>query len=179
MAELRIVKAGIEDVNSLQKIGRQTFYETFAQVNTEENMRKYLDEGFSTERLYKELNDPLAEIYFAKINEDVIGYLKVNTGSSQTELQGNNALEIERIYVLKDFLGKKAGQLLYEKAMEIALLKNYDFVWLGVWEENPRAIRFYEKNGFKAFDKHVFKLGDDEQTDIMMKRAVNNNEVKK
>ena len=59
--------------------------------------------------------------------------------------------------------------MLYEKAIEIANQRNADYVWLGVWEENPRAISFYLKNGFVAFDKHIFKLGDDEQTDIMMK----------
>lgn len=58
---------------------------------------------------------------------------------------------------------------MYEKAISIALQKNAEYIWLGVWEENPRAIRFYEKNGFLEFDKHIFKLGDDEQTDIMMK----------
>jgi ribosomal protein S18 acetylase RimI-like enzyme len=84
-------------------------------------------------------------------------------------LQDNEALEIERIYVSKEFHGKKAGQVLYEKAMEVAKDKNADYVWLGVWEENQRAINFYKKNGFVEFDKHIFKLGNDEQTDIMMR----------
>lgn len=78
-------------------------------------------------------------------------------------------LEIERIYVLKAFHGKKVGQLLHDKAMEVSKQRSVDYVWLGVWEENPRAIRFYEKNSFVAFDKHIFKLGNEEQTDIMMK----------
>jgi ribosomal protein S18 acetylase RimI-like enzyme len=103
----------------------------------------------------------------------VIGYLKLNFGQSQTELQDNRALEIERIYVLKEFHGKSVGQLLYAKASQIARQKRADYVWLGVWEENPRAISFYKKNGFIEFDKHVFLLGKDEQTDIMMKLKLN------
>lgn len=71
--------------------------------------------------------------------------------------------------MLNQFHGKKIGQILYDKAFEIAKQLNADYVWLGVWEQNPKAIRFYEKNGFVPFDKHVFKLGSDEQTDIMMK----------
>ena len=59
--------------------------------------------------------------------------------------------------------------MLYDKAIEIAKEKDAEYVWLGVWEENSRAIRFYKKNGFVEFDKHIFKLGDDEQTDVMMK----------
>ncbi|MFD2832491.1 GNAT family N-acetyltransferase [Christiangramia antarctica] len=75
--------------------------------------------------------------------------------------------------MLKEFHGKKVGKMLYDKAIELAKEKNIDNVWLGVWEENLRAIRFYEKNGFVAFDKHIFKLGNDEQTDIMMKLKLN------
>ena len=103
------------------------------------------------------------------MEDEVIGYLKLNFGQSQTELKDDKALEIERIYVLQEYHGKKAGQLLYDKAIEVARNKNMDYVWLGVWEENHRAISFYKKNGFTEFDKHIFKLGDDEQTDIMMK----------
>ena len=103
----------------------------------------------------------------------MVGYLKINFGQSQTELKDDKAFEIERIYVLKEYHGKNVGQLLYEKAIEIAKQKNKDYLWLGVWEENPRAINFYKKNGLVEFDKHIFKLGNDEQTDIMMKLQLN------
>ena len=121
-------------------------------------------------------NTPITEYYYSIVNfvrgsKNGNGQVqrKINFGQSQTELQDDTALEIERIYVLKEFHGKKVGQVLYEKAIEIAKQKNAHYVWLGVWEENPRAISFYKKNGFVEFDKHIFKLGDDEQTDIMMK----------
>src|SRR5688572_3525197 len=169
MEQINIKKVSLQDIDQLQQISRQTFFETFSAGNTEENMKKYLEEGFSTEKLTAELNNPTSEFYFAELDNTVIGYVKLNFGESQTELKDDNALEIERIYVLKEFHGKKVGQLLYEKAMQIARQKNADYVWLGVWEENPRAIKFYQKNGFVAFDKHIFKLGNDEQTDIMMK----------
>lgn len=136
-------------------------------------MREYLKKGFSTEKLKTELTDKNAEFYFAELDDKVIGYLKVNFGQSQTEIKDKNALEIERIYVLKEFHGKKIGEILYDKAIELAKEKNVEYIWLGVWEENPRAIRFYEKNGFVAFGKHIFKLGNDEQTDIMMKLKLN------
>lgn len=166
---VNIRKVTLNDIDQLQKIGKQTFYETFSAENTEENMINYLNEGFSIEKLTTELSDKNTEFYFATLDNNVIGYLKLNFGQSQTELQDDKALEIERIYVLKEFHGKKVGQVLYEKAIEIAKEKNADYVWLGVWEENPRAISFYKKNGFVEFDKHIFKLGNDEQTDIMMK----------
>lgn len=173
METVEIQKVTLSDISSLQEIGRITFFETFASSNSEENMKKYLDEGFSIEKLQGELNNPNSEFYFALSENQVIGYLKINFGTSQTELKDEKALEIERIYVLKDFHGKNVGQLLYEKAIQIAQQKKSDYVWLGVWEENLRAISFYRKNGFIEFDKHIFKLGNDEQTDIMMKLQLN------
>ncbi len=169
MSSITIKKVSQIDVEQLQKIGRQTFYESFSSQNTEENMIQYLQEGFSIEKLTTELNDRYVAFYFATFDGNVIGYLKLNFGPSQKELKDDNALEIERIYVLKDFQGKNVGQLLFDKALEIARDENVGCIWLGVWEENPRAINFYKKNGFVEFNKHIFKLGNDEQTDIMMK----------
>jgi diamine N-acetyltransferase len=169
MTPIQITQVTLNDLPQLQQISRETFYETFSPKNTEENMRKYMDVALTVQQLTAELNDPNAAFYFATLNDTVIGYLKLNFGQSQTELKDDNAMEIERIYVAKEFLGKKVGQLLYDHAIQIARKKNAVYVWLGVWEENQRAINFYKKNGFVEFDKHLFKLGDDEQTDIMMK----------
>lgn len=127
MTEFKIKKVTLDDIDQLQKIGRQTFYETFSAGNTEENMTKYLNEGFSIDKLTIELNDKNAEFYFATFNNTIIGYLKLNFGQSQTELQDDKGLEIERIYVLKDFHGKSVGQLLYDKAIEVAKQKNSIF----------------------------------------------------
>lgn len=176
MNNIKIRKVTLNDVSRLQKIGKQTFFETFSSGNTEENMQKYLDEGFSIEKLTVELKDKNSEFYFALFNKTVIGYLKLNFGQAQTELKDDKALEIERIYVLNEFHGKAVGQMLYERAMQIARQTKVGYVWLGVWEENPRAINFYKKNGFVEFDKHMFKLGNDEQTDMMMKLNLEEND---
>ncbi len=115
------------------------------------------------------MQDEFSEFYFARVDGVLAGYLKLNFGVSQTELKDPKAIEIERIYVLKAFQGKRVGQALYEHALQLARDRGVDYIWLGVWEQNHKAIRFYEKNGFVAFDKHLFMLGDDPQTDIMMK----------
>lgn len=172
MTDITLKKATPADVAQLQAIGRQTFSETFSASNTAADMDAYLADGFSTDRLTAELNNADVEIYLALLDNDVIGYLKLNTGQSQTELKGENGLEIERIYVLTTYHGRKVGQLLYDKAMQIARQLAVDYVWLGVWEHNPRAISFYRKNGFVEFDRHIFRLGADEQTDIMMRHTL-------
>lgn len=175
MNKIEITKIGLNEIEQLQVIGKQTFFETFADKNTEENMQKYLEEGFTVDKLAAELANPDSAFYFAKLDNQVIGYLKINFGAAQTELKDTKSLEIERIYVLQAFHGKKVGQILYDTAFDIAKQQKADYLWLGVWEENPRAISFYKKNGFVEFDKHIFVLGDDAQTDIMMKLKLNNN----
>ena len=169
MNSIAIKKIGLEQLVPLQEIGRKTFYDTFFESDSEESMNAYLATSFSTEKLTAELENPNSEFYFATQNEVVIGYLKVNFGAAQTELQDANAVEIERIYVLQDYHGKQVGQLLFEKAIAIAKSNLCDYIWLGVWEENHRALQFYTKNGFVAFDKHIFVLGEEAQTDILMK----------
>lgn len=175
MGEIDIKRVTVNDIHQLQKIGIQTFCETFSAGNTEENVKDYLKESFSLEKLTTELESKNSEFYFAVLDNDVIGYLKLNFGKSQTEIKDDKAIEIERIYVSQKYYGKKVGQLLYEKAIEIAMQMNAHYVWLGVWEKNSRAINFYRKNGFIEFNKHIFKLGNDNQTDIMMKLKLKEN----
>ncbi|MGM9479457.1 GNAT family N-acetyltransferase [Pedobacter sp. GSP4] len=172
MKHITIEQALPTNLSTLQEIAKTTFYEAFAGVNSKEDMQLYLDNNFAAEKLSGELNNKDAQFYFAMSDGQAIGYLKINLGQAQTENLDNNALEIERIYVLEAFHGQQVGQLLYQKAIDIAYQIQAPFVWLGVWEENHRALRFYQKNGFTAFDKHLFMLGNDEQTDLMMKKIL-------
>lgn len=172
MSSIIINKASAEDVETVQSLGIQTFSETFAENNTEEAMKKYLEESFNSEKIKSELNNPDSHFYIAWEEDNPVGYLKVNTGNAQTELQDDTSLEIERIYVKKSHHGKKVGQLLYDQALETAQQLKKSYLWLGVWEENLRALHFYRKNGFVEFDKHIFRLGEEEQTDLMMKKVL-------
>lgn len=169
---MKIRKINIDDLEALRDLSIQTFMETFEEVNTEEDMQKYLDENLSIEKLKTELENPNSEFYFAENNDEILGYLKLNFKDAQTEKLEENHFEIERIYVSKTFLGQKIGQILFDKAIEIGREKNLEYVWLGVWEENHRAIKFYEKNGFEIFGKHDFVLGEDLQTDLLMKLKI-------
>ena len=168
-----ISKVTITEVELLRAISVQTFTETFAHQNSESDMQKYVSENLSIKQLSKELNTKGSYFYFLKLNSDIIGYLKLNTGEAQTELKNNISLEIERIYIKQEFHGKQFGQLLLDKAIEIAKENQHHYIWLAVWELNLKAIAFYKKHNFVEFDKHVFKLGDDEQIDLMMKMNLN------
>lgn len=169
MNKIKIIRVAPTDIQQLQAISKQTFIETFANQNTVDNMQKYIENNLNNNKLLEELSNPCSEFYFATCNAEIIGYLKINYGEAQTELKNKKTIEIERIYVLKSFQGQGVGQALYETALTIAQNKKSEYVWLGVWEKNKKAINFYKKNNFIVFDKHIFKLGNDEQTDIMMR----------
>lgn len=156
----------------MQDISKLTFQEAFAESNTTEDMYQYLTTNFSLDKLSDELSEGDSRFFIAWDGLRAVGYLKVNSGMSQTDLKETHSLEIERIYVLIAYYGKQVGQLLYEKAVEVAVESGKTSIWLGVWEQNPRAIRFYQKNGFVPFGSHVFKMGSDEQTDILMRMVL-------
>lgn len=169
---VRIRRILLQDLPQLKHMSLQTFIETFADVNTSEDMNQYLSDSFNDERLTSELSNPESEFYFAEVDGRPAGYLKVNFGDAQTDIQDKNALELERIYVLKEFLGKRIGQILLDKTQQIARDAKVDYIWLGVWEHNHRAKKFYAKNGFVEFGSHDFWLGSDKQTDLMMRLEI-------
>lgn len=135
-------------------------------------MQHYLSVNFSLDQLSIELSETDSQFFIAWDKDGAVGYLKVNSGQAQSDLKEADSLEIERIYVLNAYHGKKVDQFLYGHALEMARQLGKSSIWLGVWEMNPRAIRFYEKNGFVTFGTHVFKMGEDEQTDLLMRKSL-------
>jgi len=172
MNEFKIHHVQKADLLSLQEISRQTFFDTFANVNTPADMQQYLEENLSMEQLIKEWSNPSTIFYFVKQKEHVVAYLKINEADAQTEQRTEPSLEIERIYVRQSEQGKGIGQLLLDFSIQVTKDKGFKLIWLGVWEYNLKAIQFYEKNGFNFFGKHSFFLGQDEQTDLLMELRV-------
>lgn len=158
------------ELEKLHTISVQTFKETFEAKNTKDNMAIYLKHKLSKKILNAELSDRNTFFYFAYCDQVLVGYLKLNFKNAQKKavLKGK-AYEIERIYILKAYQGRGLGTQLFNKAKEIGKEKGYKLMWLGVWEFNHKALKFYEKKGLKAFDSHIFQLGNDNQRDILMK----------
>lgn len=162
-------KAGEADLSLLVDLGRRTFYEAFRDGNTKEDMDLFLRTQFQEPVLREELREPGAVFFLAFQGAEPLGFTKVRTGYEPPELLGLPALEVERIYVLREHQDKKIGSILMEHDIGYARSLGFSVVWLGVWENNFRAIRFYERRGFLAFGSHPFVLGRDTQTDILMK----------
>lgn len=161
-------KANLNDVQLLQELSIQTFNDTFKDQNSPENMKAYLDKAFNLPQLEKEMANNSSEFYFIYYNEELAGYIKVNTNDAQSENMGNDSLEVERIYIKRDFQKHGLGKYLLNQAIEIAREQGKRRIWLGVWEKNENAIAFYEKMGFIQTGAHAFYMGDEEQTDLIM-----------
>lgn len=172
MPNPQLQKIGAAELTDLQQIARQTFIETFAAHNSAANMADYVDRQLSAAQLQHELQQAGSSFYLLRVHGQVAGYMKLNTATAQTHPEALDALEIERIYVLEAFQGQKIGRFLLQKALEEARQMRAPYVWLGVWEANLKAIRFYEQHGFEQYATHVFQLGSDAQTDWLMKLAL-------
>jgi ribosomal protein S18 acetylase RimI-like enzyme len=172
MDALLIRQAGPGDLELVREIGIRTFTESFADFNTAEDISEYLSHAFHPDRVLSDLSNKDIRIRLAFYEGNVIGYTKTNRGACQSEPLGADHLELERIYVASEAQGMGIGQRLLDDVVLYARGAGFTTLWLGVWENNPGAIRFYGRNGFAAFGNHDFMLGKDRQTDILMRRPV-------
>jgi ribosomal protein S18 acetylase RimI-like enzyme len=160
------------DVGALLTLGIQTFRDTFDEFNSPENMRMYLSQNFTPDKIASEFNETGAVFFLAENAGLPTGYAKVRASKKPEGLNGYSAIEVERIYVHKDFLGKGVGQQLMQTCLDHAKQGGYNMIWLGVWEHNKRALDFYQKWGFEKFSQHTFMLGQDAQTDLLLKKKI-------
>ena len=172
IGQLIIYRADIQDIDILTHLSISTFRDAFGQANTKEDMDKYLAEEMSREKLYAELNDKDNYFFMVSDHERVVGYAKMRVADIPEELAATNPIEVERIYVLQAYHNKKIGAVLMDHCITFAMHGGYDVLWLGVWEHNGGAIRFYERLGFELFGAHNFLLGNDMQTDVLMKKKL-------
>lgn len=162
----------LEDVEILIEISKTTFSSAFEKDNNPEDFKQYLDVAFSKEALSSQLLDKNATFYFVYYQKNLVGYFKVNEFTAQSDLKERNGLELERIYVLDAYQGNQIGLQILEEVYAVAKQKCKTYIWLGVWQRNKRAIKWYQKNKFKKFATHPYFIGDDEQTDWLMKKEV-------
>jgi len=167
---VRIRRCELADLDALRNIAFQTFDDTFRRLNDAASFNEYLDASFSRAKLEAELKDPHSTFFFLYSDDVLAGYMKINMGDSQTDIKDPAAMEIERIYVIRDFQGLGLGRALVEKALETARAARKQTVWLGVWEKNGNAIAFYKKMGFSKAGTHDFFIGRKRQTDFIMRR---------
>jgi ribosomal protein S18 acetylase RimI-like enzyme len=164
--------ADFADLASLLDVAQTSFVQAFTEGNKPENVQAYLSQAFTPVQLEKEWRNPASTFLLASLEGKLVGYTKVNLAAAQTDVQDPDSLEVARLYTLEEVWGRGVGQFLLDAALAFAKGKGKTFVWLGVWEHNARAIRFYQKNGFKTFGSHPFPFGDEIQNDWLMRLAI-------
>lgn len=170
--QIRIEPVKSSEVTILSAISAACFYDTFHKQNGEENMMLFLKENFAIHALTNEMLQPANHFFFARIEDEIAGYIKLSTSETPPEIKEIDSIEIARIYVLKDKIGHGVGKSLMEFAFSFAKQLDKKMIWLGVWEQNSNAISFYHNYGFKKFSEHIFMLGNDAQTDWLMKKEL-------
>jgi ribosomal protein S18 acetylase RimI-like enzyme len=160
------------DLNDLLILGKKTFCDAFQHLNNPDDFDAYFSIAFTPEKLLSEIENPDSVFYFVMLGDEQVGYIKLNYGDAQTEFGDGDAVEVERIYILSTYQGAGIGKKLLDFAITNAIENKLRYIWLGVWEHNHKAIRFYEREGFKQFSSHEFALGNDIQTDVLMKKML-------
>ena len=174
---IRIRPAEIADAGPLSRLGAATFRETFEADNTPEDLARYLAEAFAPEQQAAEIGDPMGTVLIAEDGVDAgdiafVGYAHLVSGRPPGAIQGPEPLELKRLYVARAWHGRGVAQALMDAAIEAARARGAQTLWLGVWERNPRAARFYEKYGFTRVGEHTFMVGTDAQTDWLLSRPL-------
>jgi len=170
--QLHFRKCTRNDLKTLLNISKTTFIDTFEKQINPDDFQNYIASAFNEDAFSSQLNNNNSNFYFAYVNHELAGYFKLNTSDAQTDVNDPDAVELERIYILKSFQGQKIGTRMLHKAIAIANELHARYLWLSVWENNKSAIRFYEYHNFEKFGEHPSIIHKDIPPDWLMKREL-------
>jgi len=175
-----IQRCSLAQASELRHLAITTYDETFSDTNSEALLNAYFEASLNLQKISAQLQEQNAEFYFIysasdKEKKEPAGFLKLNIGNAQTDIMDPEALEIEKIYLLKKFTAQGLGKELIKFAIKRAQQQNKTYLWLGVWEHNFSALAFYKKMGFTQFSTHGFDMGGDIQTDLLLKKQLSTN----
>ena len=169
---IRIRRAGTADAPALATLAESTFRETFGQHNSEDDMRRHCATHFGATIQAAEIRDPAIVTLLAERGGEMAGFAQLHLHQPKDGVAAAHPSELHRIYVAAGHHGTGLARRLLDAALDAAREAGSDYLWLGVWERNPRAVAFYRKAGFEEIGEHVFVLGSDRQRDILMGRLL-------
>ncbi|TAG21733.1 MAG: GNAT family N-acetyltransferase [Cytophagia bacterium] len=170
---MHIRPALLTDAPALRNLSETTFVDTYAAFNTPENLQLHVAQHFNLSQIERELQQENFAYFVVESENGLVAFAKLVLNHAAKGLENERVVEMERFYVLRAFHGQQVAQQLMDFCCVWATERQFGTIWLGVWEHNPRGIRFYEKMNFTPFGTHIFQLGLDPQTDILVKRRLN------
>jgi diamine N-acetyltransferase len=172
VTNISVRQASVADVDTIVSLGRKTFVETYGDTNEKEKVSAYVDKMFNHETIEKEVNTFGERFFIAYVGDLPVGFTKLSENKIPKGLNGKKKIQVERIYVLKEYQGFKIGTELIEKVVTVAKEEEYKVIWLTVWQKNNKAVQFYQKAGFVIYDTDTFQFGDELHDDFLMKKEI-------
>jgi ribosomal protein S18 acetylase RimI-like enzyme len=167
-----IREATTHDLPAILHVAIASYEDTFAAFNTRENMDAFYADNYTLPRFTDEFHELHSVLFVACRHSEVVGFVRLRISHEADAFLTGKNIELQRLYIHPAHQGIRAGALLMERALAYAVEHQFEWMWLGVWERNFKAQKFYEKQGFTRFSEHVFQMGDDPQTDWLLKRKV-------
>jgi GNAT superfamily N-acetyltransferase len=172
VSNISIRQASLSDTPIIVSLGRKTFVETYGDTNNKSAVAAYVDKMFNNDRIKQEINTYGERFFIAFVGDLPVGFTKLSENRIPRGLNGKKKIQVERIYVLKEYQGFKIGTELIEKVMQVAKDEGYKIVWLSVWQKNNKAIQFYQRAGFVIYETDIFQFGEDVHEDFLMKKEI-------
>ena len=170
--KIEIRRARVSDAGLVSVLGAVTFYEAYFEQDDPHSLAEYIRESFAPDEIRAQIEDENAEFYIIFLDQNAVGYAKLRTGSKADGIESENSVELQRIYVVERVFGKGVGERLLRHCLETARARGFETLWLGVWEENRRAQRFYEKHGFRRVGTLTFPYGDTVGINHVMEKSL-------
>lgn len=169
---IRIEHARFDQVPAMQHVAISSYTDTFADSNTPENLKAFFESTYNLPQLEREFHESGSKLYLALDETEVVGFVRLRQSNEVVSYLGENTIELQRLYVLTSAQGKSVGKLLMEQSLDYARTNKFEWIWLGVWEKNYKAQKFYERWGFERFSEHTFWMGDDPQVDWLLRKKL-------
>lgn len=172
VANVHIRDAAADDAGALSVFAAAVFRATYGAITAATDMDAHVAEFFNAQAQGREIADPATQTLLATVDRVIAGFAQCRRGPAPpaltaSGLAGCHALQIQRFYVGIPWHGQGVAQQLMGACVQLAAEQP---LWLGVQAQNARAIRFYDKSGFRRVGTYAFTLGAETHVDDLMVR---------
>jgi diamine N-acetyltransferase len=157
---IRIIRADISHAEAISAIGKKTFLNAFGHLfNSSAELFEYLNRTYDVNKLTKSIRKENNIYLLAWHDGEPIGFAKLKRHSLNDLIEPGAQMELQKIYVLKEFQRSGVCSALLKEVQGLARQEWPDYLWLSTYIANEKAIRLYERNGFQKIGRHYFSIG--------------------
>ena len=170
---ITIKNATSNDAEVLALLGRITYNESHGHyIDNKIDLLNYNNTYFSVEKQKEELKNSNNLFYLIYSDKSPIGYIKLVKNATNKNISSSNICKLERLYILNDFIAQKVGSIAMDYILKKVTELKFEELWLAVYIKNTKAIRFYEKNGFKNIGNIIFNVGESDFDNYVLSKKI-------